>query len=88
MLERLAALIEMPLEVRNQVAGIRPATKDRRPVAGQHPQHKPLFIFNGLGTKGVSLAPYCAGVFAAYLLQQKEIPAEINIKRFFSLSYS
>ncbi|WP_017732058.1 NAD(P)/FAD-dependent oxidoreductase [Nafulsella turpanensis] len=88
MLERLASLIDMPINVEGQEVGIRPATKDRRPVAGQHPQHQTLLIFNGLGTKGVSLAPYCAGILAAYLLQQKEILAEININRFFSLYYS
>lgn len=85
MLRRLAELVEMPLEVMRQEAGIRPASKDRRPLLGLHPQHKTLIIFNGLGTKGVSLAPYCAGVLADHLLEQKEISAEVNINRFFSL---
>lgn len=84
-LGRLAELAAIPVEVLDQQAGIRPATKDRRPVVGAHPHHKTLMIFNGLGTKGVSLAPYCAGSLAEHLLQGKEISADINITRFFSL---
>lgn len=85
MLGRLAELAAIPVKVLGQQSGIRPATKDRRPVVGEHPHHKTLMIFNGLGTKGVSLAPYCAGSLAEHLLLQKEISADININRFFSL---
>lgn len=87
MLERLSGLVDAPFEVRGQVAGVRPATKDRRPVAGFHPEHKTLALFNGLGTKGVSLAPYCAGLLVDQLLTAREISADINIDRFFSLYY-
>jgi glycine/D-amino acid oxidase-like deaminating enzyme len=38
--------------------GIRPTTKDRRPVIRQLDEG--LFAVNGLGSKGVSLAPYAA----------------------------
>ena len=88
MLERLTALVKMPVEVLDQVAGIRPATKDRRPVVGLHPEHKTLVIFNGLGTKGVSLAPYCAEILADGLLEKNDLQPGINIERFFSLYYS
>ena len=85
MLQKLENLIEMPFEVKEQIAGIRPATKDRRPVVGSHPIHKPLLIFNGLGTKGVSLAPYCAELLVNNQLFNNELLSEINIERFFSL---
>lgn len=88
MLERLSSLASFPFEVQEQLAGIRPATKDRRPVLGIHPRFKTLGLFNGLGTKGVSLAPYCAGLLTDYLLQEKEISAEVNIDRFFSLYFN
>ena len=41
-------------------AGIRPSTKYRRPLIGRHPDCNNVFLMNGLGTKGVSMAPYWA----------------------------
>jgi len=47
-------------EVVNHLSGIRAATKHRRPLIGEHPTQKGLYLMNGLGTKGISLAPYFA----------------------------
>ncbi len=58
LLERLDALIAYPFEVTDQQWGWRPTTPDRRPMLGRHPEHQALIVFNGLGTKGVSLAPH------------------------------
>lgn len=58
--EGLRDVMMHPPDITGHVAGIRPAIKDRRPVAGAHPQHPNLFVLNGLGTKGVSLAPFLA----------------------------
>ncbi len=60
LLEALQKLITIPFEVVAHQAAIRPSTKDRRPFVGVHPEHPNCFIFNGLGTKGTSLAPYWA----------------------------
>jgi glycine/D-amino acid oxidase-like deaminating enzyme len=65
-------------------AGIRPATKDRRPFIGAHPSGNALYIFNGFGSKGVSLIPYFAKELAEHLLSGKELMKEINISRFLS----
>jgi glycine oxidase len=80
--EKLTAIIKMPFEVVGQQWGIRPTTVDRRPILGAHPQHQNLVIFNGLGTKGVSLAPYFSGQLANWLTGAGEIQKEVNIKRF------
>jgi glycine/D-amino acid oxidase-like deaminating enzyme len=72
-------------ELINHKAGVRPATADRRPIIGPHPIQKNIFIFNGLGTKGVSLVPYFADEFVAYLLENKHLNPEVNIERFYSL---
>ena len=50
-------------------AGIRPTSKDRRPVIREI-QHA-LFAINGLGTKGVSLAPYAAGTLLHTLISRE-----------------
>lgn len=70
------------VEVIQHLAGVRPATTDRRPVLGEHPLHKGLFVFNGLGSKGVMLAPYFSKKFVNFYLQQEELSAEVSIRRF------
>ncbi len=85
LIEKLDGLIDIPYEVVDQVAGIRPATKDRRPFIGIHPEHAQIGIFGGLGTKGVSLAPYFARQFVEHMTKSEELKMEANIQRFFSL---
>ncbi len=68
-----------------QSAGVRPAVEDRRPILGKHPKHSNIIIFNGLGTKGVSLAPYFSKQLAEYLINGKEINPESTIDRFYPL---
>lgn len=80
--EKIQKLCKFRYEVTGQIAGVRPATKDRKPFIGLHPEHKPLGIFNGLGTKGVSLAPYYAKQFTLRLLEEHDLDAEVDIKRF------
>jgi glycine oxidase len=80
--EKLTAILKMPFEVVDQQWGIRPTTVDRKPIIGAHPKHQNLIIFNGLGTKGVSLAPYFSGQLANWLIGNGEIQSEVNIKRF------
>lgn len=82
---KLGELLAMPWQVVDQQAGIRPATKDRRPMLGRHPQHKSMLLFNGLGAKGVSLAPYCAILLAQHLKIGSDLATEICIERFYSL---
>ena len=80
--EKLEALLKTDYEVVGQVAGVRPATKDRRPMIGLHPEFKPLGIFNGFGSKGVSLAPYFANHFAAFLEEETALEEAVDINRF------
>lgn len=58
LLAELDAILDMPFEVVDHWAGIRPAVMGRRPVVGPHPHYPGIYIFNGLGTKGSSLGPY------------------------------
>ena len=83
--EKLTQLLKLPYTITGQKVGIRPATRDRRPFVGVHPKIKNLYLLNGLGTKGVSLAPFCATALVGLLLFEGKIPAEINIERYFSL---
>lgn len=81
---RLREIYKGNYEIVNHMAGIRPATKDRKPFLGRHPEHETIGVFNGLGTKGVSLAPYFANHFCNYLENNDPLIPEINIERYFS----
>ena len=70
------------ITVQNHMAGVRPTVKDRRPLVGQHPVHKNLSILNGLGTKGVMLAPTMATLLVAQLLEDMPVWREVDIKRY------
>ena len=69
-------------QVSKQVAGIRPTVYDRRPVLGQHPEHKGLYIFNGLGTKGYLMAPLLAHEMMHFILSGKPLNKEVQLMRF------
>jgi glycine/D-amino acid oxidase-like deaminating enzyme len=67
--------------------GHRPTSPDRRPILGSHPEYKNLQVFNGLGTKGVSLAPFFAVQLADHILGMRELEPAVNIERFYSLYF-
>lgn len=83
LLTRLEGMITLPYKVINHWAGIRPTVIDRRPVLGTHPLHNHVAIFNGLGTKGVMLAPYFAREMVRFLsMSDYPLMPEIDVKRF------
>jgi len=84
LLERIEEILKVPYEVLEHVAAVRPVLKDRRPVMGLHPQHPEIGIFNGLGTKGTSIAPYWAAKYVQFLDGNGDIEAEVDFKRFFT----
>ena len=82
LLEKLARLIDCEFEVIAQRAGIRPTVVDRRPLVGQHPNHKNMYVLNGLGTRGVLVAPAMAEALYNAIENNRSLPKEIDIQRF------
>lgn len=82
LLGRLKEVLKVPFEVVEHLAAIRPTVKGRRPFLGIHPKFSALAIFNGMGTKGASLSPWFANKMVSYLLKNKKLDSEVNIKRF------
>ena len=74
-------IMNLPFEVVDQVAGMRPTVKDRRPLLGSI-HNKNLLFFNGLGTRGLVMAPWLAEQLYQFSENDQPIPEEINIKRF------
>lgn len=82
LLSKLKTFLKCDFEVVDQVAGIRPTVKDRRPLVGEHPEHKNMFVLNGLGTRGVMIGPYVANQLYNHINTGEAINSEININRF------
>jgi len=82
LVEKLSTVINVPYRIVAQSAGIRPTVKDRRPLVGKHPIHKNMAILNGLGTRGVMIAPWIANQLFHYLENDKELDKEITINRY------
>ncbi|MDR3711860.1 MAG: FAD-dependent oxidoreductase [Puia sp.] len=74
--------LKLPFRVMDHIASVRPATLERRPFVGFHPQQPRIGIFNGMGTKGCSLAPYFAEQLAAYIGNGQPIPPDVDVRRF------
>ncbi len=80
--EKLSKVIKVPFEIISGQAGVRPSSIDRRPIIGLHPEHKSLGVFNGMGTKGVMLAPYFAKQFIGSLENNLPLDGEVDVVRF------
>jgi glycine oxidase len=80
--EKLNKMISCPYEIIEEKAAVRPTMIDRRPVIGRHPDYKNVFIFNGMGTKGVSLAPFFSARFVSSIDAGLQDYPEISINRF------
>lgn len=85
--QKLEELVSFPYKIVTQSWGMRPTTPDRRPILGSHPEQSKAVVFNGLGTKGVSLAPYFSGVLAAWLENDSPINKEVDIDRYKHYNY-
>lgn len=79
---KLKTFLSCDYEVLRHVAGIRPTVADRRPLVGQHPVHKPLFVLNGFGSRGVMIAPYAAKALYDLIENDSELNPEMDITRF------
>jgi len=82
LISKVKKVIDLPFEIVDHKAGIRPAISDRRPVIGFHPKHKNIGIFNGLGAKGIMLAPYFANHLVSSIEGNSVLNKEVDIQRF------
>lgn len=81
-LASLQRWLKLPVKLVDHLASIRPATLERRPFVGFHPVYPQLGLFNGMGAKGCSLAPWFAKEFVAHLAAKGNISPEVSIDRF------
>jgi len=82
LLNKLDKLVLCPYKVVYQRAGIRPTVVDRRPLVGKHKFYENLYILNGLGSRGVLIAPTVANALINFIEDKLPLQKEINISRF------
>ncbi|MCO6565275.1 MAG: FAD-binding oxidoreductase [Apibacter sp.] len=82
LINSLNKFLNIDYKIVKKFAGIRPTVVDRRPLLGEHPEFKNMFIFNGLGSRGVMLAPIMAEELYHFMENSKELLSEVSIKRF------
>jgi hypothetical protein len=78
----LRQILQLPFTVVDHIAAIRPATVERRPFVGLHPAIPHIGIFNGMGTKGCSLAPYFGEQLAQHLINGTPLLPQVDVQRF------
>lgn len=67
--------------IRAHDVGIRPVSKDRRPMVGPCPKRDNWYLFNGLGTRGVLIGPKWAHHMIELLQGNTQTPDIVNPKR-------
>jgi len=82
LIEKLKAIGDFDFEIIEHRAGVRPTTHDRRPILGTHPKYSNMHIFNGLGSKGVMLAPHFAGELIEYIIKGVQLNEEVRVSRY------
>lgn len=82
LVDRIKEILNCNFEIVEHFAGVRPTVKDRKPLLGTHFKHKNLHILNGLGTRGVMLAPSMAIDLFDFIENGKPLDKSIDIKRY------
>ncbi len=83
-LEKLNKIADFKYTIDDHQVGIRPTAHDRRPVIGFSEENPSIGIFNGLGSKGILLAPWSANQLTNKIENPEfEIHSEINVKRYY-----
>lgn len=84
LIRKLEKMVDVPYTITGHKAGFRPTTRDRNPVVGAIPLQPNIYLFNGLGSRGVFQAPWYARQLARYILTgEKGWPKTSDTARFF-----
>ncbi|SDE22028.1 NAD(P)/FAD-dependent oxidoreductase [Riemerella columbipharyngis] len=62
--------------------GFRPTVKDRRPLVGRHRYYDNMFIFNGLGARGILNGNYFSELLYQNIEHNVPLPEEVGVYRF------
>jgi len=84
MLEALDKMINVNYEVVEQICGIRPTTRDRKPILGMHQNYDNIHILNGFGSRGAMVSPLLGKQLLDHIFEEKALPDEVTINRLYA----
>ena len=79
---KLKQFLKLPFQILDHKAQIRATVIDRRPLIGIHPKYDKIYLLNGLGTRGVLMAPLLSNWLFRFITNKEKLPPETDIKRF------
>ncbi|GIV50377.1 MAG: FAD-dependent oxidoreductase [Candidatus Kapaibacterium sp.] len=80
---QLELYLRVPFRIEQAWAGVRPIMADLKPAIGEHPQYRRCWLFNGLGSRGLLLAPRLASILAEAIVSDAvTIPPQFDLRRF------
>src|SRR5690606_27501909 len=83
LLSELRQVINCNFEIVDHLAGVRPTVKDRKPLVGRHHNYSNVYLLNGLGTRGVMLAPYLSEKLFNYIEFETPLDSDVDINRIY-----
>lgn len=82
LVNNLNTLLKCPYQIKDQVAGVRPTVKDKKPIYGSHPTYKNIHILNGMGSRGLLMAPLLAKELIFHIEYGIPLKDQISVQRF------
>ena len=82
LIDRIKEILNCDFEIVSHFAGVRPTVKDRKPIIGTHQEYNRIHLLNGLGTRGVMIAPDMAKALFENIEFNTPLDKVIDIKRF------
>lgn len=78
----LSEFYQNEFDVKEVHFGFRPTVKDRRPIIGKHPEINNLYVFNGLGARGILNGCYFSKALFDFIENDIPLHEEISLNRF------
>lgn len=78
----LSEFYENDFEIVEKHFGFRPTVKDRRPILGNHEGYHNLYVFNGLGARGILNGCYFAEKLYQLIEHRSPLMPEVDLERF------
>lgn len=82
LLTKWDSIISCDYEVIDHVAGVRPTVSDRKPLVGNHPRYKNIYVLNGFGSRGVMTGPLVSQQLYKLISENFPLGIELDIARF------